>query len=250
MDTVSIVLFNAAITSIVHLAFRSYFTGYLQKKAENQASKEDIAELTSKVEQAKSSFQKNLEIFKSEVNLQANLRGSHRGEEKNALIDFHGKLNDWIQRLFAIDIHQAKLMTSIEIQQLRREIDSFPHLSVALSKVRLLVLDTEIVQESRNILQIAVDYKSQVEKVLMGLQFAVDEKNNLYQQSLRYEPKDFSTDLHPEFERLGLETDRMIKKINALCDDYWQQGRIVFFLPVRDMDNQYVDKVKKYLSRA
>lgn len=48
---------------------KSYLPGYFQKKGENLATKEDIKEITEKVEGIKAEYAKQLELYKNEINL-------------------------------------------------------------------------------------------------------------------------------------------------------------------------------------
>lgn len=52
---------------IVGLLIKIYLPGYIGEKAKNLATKEDIADITSKIEQVKVEYAKQLELYKSDV---------------------------------------------------------------------------------------------------------------------------------------------------------------------------------------
>lgn len=53
--------------SIVGLLVKFYLPGYIGAKAKNLANKEDIAEITDKIEQVKVEYAKQLELYRSEI---------------------------------------------------------------------------------------------------------------------------------------------------------------------------------------
>jgi len=52
---------------IVGLLVRIYLPGYIKEKSKNHATKEDIAEITEKIEQVKAEYAKQLELYKSGI---------------------------------------------------------------------------------------------------------------------------------------------------------------------------------------
>lgn len=52
---------------IVGLLIKTYLPGYIGEKAKNLATKEDIADITSKIEQVKVEYAKQLELYKSDI---------------------------------------------------------------------------------------------------------------------------------------------------------------------------------------
>ena len=62
MDYVTLII--ASLVSLVSFVLGAFFRGYLNKKGENLATKEDIAKITDKIEQVKSAYTERLEQTK------------------------------------------------------------------------------------------------------------------------------------------------------------------------------------------
>ena len=58
MDYVTLII--ASLVSLVSFVLGAFFRGYLNKKGENLATKEDIAKITDKIEQVKSAYTERL----------------------------------------------------------------------------------------------------------------------------------------------------------------------------------------------
>ncbi|MEJ5092875.1 hypothetical protein, partial [Sphingobacterium faecium] len=237
-----------AITTISGFLLKNYIPSYFNQKGKNFADKEDIKELTLKVEEVKISFSKEIEFFRAKIDIDKSNHISYYEEEKKALINYHGLMYEWILKIFSTDINRVKMLSYEEIATLRNELDLFPKLSIALSKVRLIIRDEDIVKSSQIFITEVIKYKSEVEKVLMNIQHKIQYKQRLTEMSIRYEPKDFKMELHPEFIRVGKKLDQIIEEINMHCTKYWQEDRIKYFKPIQSIDETYVSKIKKYLT--
>lgn len=72
-----------------------YFKTYMSKKAESDVTKEDIRELTQRVEQTKEIFNVNLEKVKSNLSLLANQALTVATEKRNVIYEFNDKYFEW-----------------------------------------------------------------------------------------------------------------------------------------------------------
>lgn len=79
--------------------YLAFFKSYFQEKGKNIATGEDIKDLTFKVEDVKQQFLEKNANLKVKLDLLTNLQINHKNDERNALIDFHKKLKQWISLL-------------------------------------------------------------------------------------------------------------------------------------------------------
>lgn len=61
------IIFHIAITFFLGLYIKNFFPSYMDKKGENLATKEDIAEITRKTEEVQKEFKEGFELFSSDV---------------------------------------------------------------------------------------------------------------------------------------------------------------------------------------
>lgn len=62
---------------------------YFKQKAKNLAQKEDITEITEKIKSIETTFQKDLEVVKSQLSLSTQLQTNFRNEERSSIIEFN-----------------------------------------------------------------------------------------------------------------------------------------------------------------
>ncbi len=79
---------------IIGLIARSYLPGYLGQKGKNLATKEDVAEITTKIESVKHDYAKQLESTRSELSAQLNTHSFRYEKEYEVLSDLTSLLVD------------------------------------------------------------------------------------------------------------------------------------------------------------
>ena len=70
----------------------AYYNSYSKEKGKNVATKEDIAEITQKIESVKSEFTQQTERLKSQLTLLTNVKSDIYSLERKAIIDANEKL--------------------------------------------------------------------------------------------------------------------------------------------------------------
>ena len=90
MDAVILTLqiFTSIGIFIAGLFLRKYLPTYLSKKGENLATKEDIAEITQRIESVKNSYASQLERFRSALSVSANQRTAFTEQQRRTLFQF------------------------------------------------------------------------------------------------------------------------------------------------------------------
>lgn len=92
----SIIIIIQLITPII-LGFwlKSYLPSYFSQKGKNLANKEDIEELTTKIESVKKDFTKDLESFKNKLSFEREYKIKHKIEERDAIFKFWESICAW-----------------------------------------------------------------------------------------------------------------------------------------------------------
>jgi hypothetical protein len=86
------ITFSSLITFVITWFARSYFESYLRKKGENLATKEDVAEITRKVEEVKSEVSVKLELLKWQLGKKATIHKLAAEKEFEALTEIGAAL--------------------------------------------------------------------------------------------------------------------------------------------------------------
>lgn len=123
------VIITFAIASILGWLARSYLDSYTKKKAENLATKQDIGEITRRVEEVKSSFATSFELIKWELSKKGTIHRLASEKEFEALTEISRYLYEiqlatenlrptWIQR---IDLNETEEQAKEKYQRRYRE---------------------------------------------------------------------------------------------------------------------------------
>lgn len=98
----------------------TYYITYFKKKGEYKVLKEDIEEITEKVEYIKTQFQRETDKIKSELEYLTQRKLSIASEELNAILNFYEKYSIWLNKVLDIPTYN---MSSSKIEEYRVEID-------------------------------------------------------------------------------------------------------------------------------
>ena len=79
---------------VLGLFVKSFFPTYFRKKGENLATKEDISEITDKIESVKNDYANQLESAKTELSAKLNTNSFRYENEYNILCELTGYLVD------------------------------------------------------------------------------------------------------------------------------------------------------------
>lgn len=137
-EITTIGLIQVVTTTALGYWFKNFYPAYFNQKGKNLADKEDIEDLTNKIENVKSS----LDLLKS-------YKKQHRDEERNCLIEFYSELTNL---LFVDNLKNAMSSAGADPNdQLRTSTYASLRMQTKLSKVKLLVLNNEIIQLSNQL---------------------------------------------------------------------------------------------------
>lgn len=189
--------------------YLAFLKSYFQEKGRNLATKEDVEEITSKIESIKSQVQ---------FSLQAKL--SLRAEEHEALVAYYSKYGAWFLGIKDFSLTNVSEDNSERLSELRAELDSLERdFDLATSRMELFVENDDIQSQHGTLAietlkyhahaqQITFEFEQQFLKIRqMKLETPqeqqveryrqlLQEQNDLYRK-FKDEHKDFYTRLLP-----------------------------------------------------
>jgi hypothetical protein len=238
---------TALLLFIGGLWFKNFLPNYFNEKGKLLAQKEDIAEITEKIEGVKVEFTKETEVLKLSLQRLIALETSHRNEERNSIIEFYTKYNQWLYALLEINYGAYSRTNLKDLLEKRIYIERFyGQTGVAQSKVNLLVKDNEIVSLSNKLWIAILQFKGWMDIKLLLLQhkvedhkFLIDEFNSLI--------KNFENNKDKAL-KLATEEKEIKNNLKALVDDFYKT-RNNEHLKIMAIDNTFTDKVKGYLTK-
>jgi hypothetical protein len=130
-------------------ALSLYLKSYINKKAENEATKKDIQELTKTVEKTKAEFNVNLEKLKSELMLITNQTLSLASEKRNAIYNYNEEYHRWYNT--TIDLARPSFEQEDMKELLRKLVDAKMSYSIASSKIEIFFRDRNFIDVKRQI---------------------------------------------------------------------------------------------------
>lgn len=170
-------------TSIV-TAIIAIFTIYLSQRAKNTAQKEDLHALTKEVESVKDKFIREQEFLKSELQKILSNEISYRDEERNAIINFHGLISEWIYYIRGISFLKYNESNFHEIDSFIDQTSVYyTKTGVSKAKVELLVDDQELVKLSIELFYIVNKYHHNINIIAANIKYDL-KRINVYSEGI------------------------------------------------------------------
>ncbi|RWU10646.1 hypothetical protein [Pedobacter chitinilyticus] len=131
----------------VFYVLKNYLPKYFEAKAANQATKEDIGEITEVVENIKSDLAQQTEMLKAQRSLDNQHRLNLKNSERDAIFDFNKQKSVWIYSLMRFSFYGYELQNYkevntrkyLEIEQRQYEFE------LATAHLELFVYDGEFI---------------------------------------------------------------------------------------------------------
>lgn len=243
METLSIILQILILCVGLYLAF---FKSYFSEKGKQLAIKEDIEEITDKVENIKSDFQRENDNIKAKVQHLLTLQQSHRTEERKAIIDFYRKYNEWLYSLIEINYGAYNRGNINNLIETRHLIDKHYRITnVAQSMVKLLVKDGKIIKLSNELIIKILEFKNWMDLKLLKLQQNLESHDSLSYRFLEL-IKDFEKNQEAANELVEKEKT-IISQYESLKKDFYD-NRNFEYSKILSTDNTFAENVKAYLT--
>lgn len=230
------------LVAVIYLAF---FKSYLTEKGRSAALKEDLHDLTKEVELVKNEFIREQEILKADLQRILDSEISYRNEERNALINYHGIINEWMYSILEVNItnyNKTNIDQLIEVR--KRNAAFYAKAGIAKSKIVLLVKDKGLVTSAHDLHSSALTFHHWTDMEFLKLQQNSESQKSLTDRLLIViknieANKETAQDMSNQEEQLRVAA-------TALFNNY-MENRNKEYLKVLPLENQFESKVKEYL---
>lgn len=235
---IQILLLMAAI----YLAF---FKSYLTEKGKSAALKEDLNQLTKEVESVKSEFVKEQEILKTDLQRVLTNEVSYRNEERNAIISYHGIINEWLYSIEEIGFGNYNKSNIDALIEVRNRIARFyAKAGISKSKISLLVANNGLVKSAGELYMAVLAYYHWADKYFLLLQQNLESQKSLTDR-FSIIIKNFEGNKETATE-VAKEDEILRAKNKDLFEDYYRKKgdeiKNTF-----NTENQFERLVKEYL---
>ena len=189
---ISIDFLTIVISLLIFYGLKSYLSKYIEAKGTNQATKEDIGEITVIVENIKSDLVQQNEFIKSQLSFQNQHKLNLKAAEREAIFDFNKKISAWLFSMLrfsfsSYDIDNYKELKLISSEFLKRQYEC----DLAEAQLILFIHDNDFLELKRDLIISVLNYQRIIEKAMHDFYFKCSsyeaelelEKNNLARQS-------------------------------------------------------------------
>ncbi len=146
--------------NLIATLYLIFFKDYLKKKGSNLADKEDISEITEKIELVKNIFTKESEILKKDLQVVANKEIRNFNEERNAILNFFDAHTNWIESgIIHLSILVYNRENTIDLKNKIVEINGlYTKCSTMYSHLTLMVNSTELIADGGELLTTSLKF--------------------------------------------------------------------------------------------
>ena len=131
---------------ILYFSMKNLLPNYFNEKGRNLATKEDISEITSLVEEVKHSFTTETEKLKANLLLLTNVYAGIVSEERNAIIDYNEKFFLWLNLVSDISLGHTNKNNNAELDEFEKHIhDVYYNVLNSETKFKLFVNNDDLI---------------------------------------------------------------------------------------------------------
>jgi hypothetical protein len=164
-------IFIQAIVFIIGLflffIFKNFWPKYFEAKGINQATKEDIGEITEIVESIKTDLLKRTEELKAELSLSNQHRLNLKTAEREAIFDYNRKLSAWIYYLVRFRLSTYNFYNYKELKKEEQKLSKLKYeCDLAENQLVLFMHDKEFLEIKRDLTVSIIKYEGILEKAM------------------------------------------------------------------------------------
>jgi hypothetical protein len=232
---------------LIAAVYLAFFKSYLTEKGKSAALKEDLEGLTREVESVKDEFTREQEILKTDLQRILTNDISYRNEERIALINYHGIINEWVYSILEVgfgDYNKSNIDQLIEVRQ--RIASFYSKAGIAKARIELLVEDKELVNAARNLYTATLGFH-----LWTSMEFFRLLQNSESQKSLtdRFLIVIKNLEANREIaEEMSKQEDKLRAEAKALFDNY-MENRNKENAKLYPFESQFESLVKEYLKK-
>lgn len=245
-DTFYILLSQAVIFGC--MAYLIFFKEYAKRKGSNLADKQDIEEITQKIEQVKNQFTQETEFLKSNLQFIITNQLQYTNEERNAIINFFDCHSKWLNLGLQDLTFNGYLKNNIDdlIQKDRQLDDLFTQTNIAQNRISLLVDNGQLVLLSHQLIIKTLEYNHWTKNLLFKLRLNLEEdKRELdrFLKLLEIKP------LPPETRQIAERQQELLKERKLLNETYYAD-KVSKYKEVVLISENFSELVKAYLKKS
>lgn len=242
MDVAQIILTTI---NLLLLAWLTFFKSYFDKKGSNLADKQDIAEITQKIEGVKQEFSDKNELLKANLQHIISNQIQHSNEQRNAIIGFYDSFSKWVNvGLMSTKIADYSSLNVDELIAKERSLDQFfTETSITQGRISLLVENPEIITVSLNLVGETLKFNHWLQPVLRELRDNLQKekfRRQLFSDLIKIKP------LPVEAAGIAKETEQLAEERQAIYAKFYS-GLNVEFGKILKASSPFILSVKKYL---
>jgi len=151
-----------------YFMFTKYYPTYFSEKGKNLATKEDIADITDKIERVK-----------GDINLLTHQRISIATEKQSSLLDFHAKYFTWLNFVVHASAAEEAELNKENVRRTQTKLDELFH-DFLLNEARLEVFfeeDDELLQFKNKMKIKTIEMENKLRKCLLKIDTECDKIN-------------------------------------------------------------------------
>lgn len=217
------------ISLLVFYLGKNYLPSYFGEKGKNQATKEDIGDITKIVENIKNDLVQQNELLKAELSITNQHRLNIKSAEREALLDFNARISAWIYSVLRFTLSNYNLENYKDLKTVSLNFSNRQYeCDLAEAHLVLFMHDKEFLELKKDLTISVIRLQGIVEKAMQESYYLLSEcefklelvKNNLGEQS-KIRGKMYS-DLNPILADHRTDTTNEYEKVHRLHYDMTQ----------------------------
>lgn len=226
--------------------FREYLFAYTGEKAKNLAQKEDIEELTEKVQKISSQYSLQNNAIEQKLSHLYSLQSTHRDEERAAIVEYYENYVHWMYTILEIPIDYYTQATLPLLAEKKKELDEyFLSINKASAKMILLVKNEELIDVQNEMILELINFKGWTDGKLLNLQFDMEKWNRITERFSRL-IKNMENNL-VEARSIADEETELMGRLDDNRKSY-KMEKVQEFVKCKALAHKFAHKAKAYIT--
>lgn len=131
----------------LYFTVKNFLPSYFNEKGKNLATKEDVEEITEKVEKIKSEFIKDIEFIKADLSYINQNKFSIKAAERDSLIETNNKYSEWLNYMINVSFADINSKNYLKLNEYYKEIKNKKlSFDIAQDNLHLFLHDVELMK--------------------------------------------------------------------------------------------------------
>ena len=225
MNYTDVILLVMQVLLLLASLYLIFFKSYFSEKGKNLATKEDVEDITTKVEAIRSDFDRQTEYLKHHLQLENQVQMLLLTDLKSAITSAYENFYLWLETTYNMYIESNEFETIDQIDKAEKNMKAAEYnFSKSLARLELYANEPQLQKTIGNLEVETTEFQNLIERHLLELEFMMEDMAELEEEN---DDPDLDDDVYNEnatrLEQLQQETRELFTASNEAVQEKYKK---------------------------